>query len=329
MLLRPRAARLALLASSVIALAIIAPTSALADSGGLDTTFTRVTLPANTTFTKTLKLADGSTVAVGSSGTSTKLALVAKFSPSGALDASFGTGGVVTFDVPAGTEDTLLSVEQRANGGFVVGGGGTDVALPGVYNSFISKLTATGALDTTWSATGSAVPAGFLQVDDVFTVHELANGDVEFAGVNDNGASYVVAQIDGTGSSVNVPQGIASRASADGIIATFAGSVRRPDGSFTFVGGGENPAGDREVSVTTYAENGIVNTTYTTLPSDARVVSATAASTGALFVVGAVGNRGAIWRFTAADTLDTTFGAAGRLDLAPATEPWTATSIAA
>ncbi|MCW2973402.1 MAG: calcium-binding protein, partial [Thermoleophilia bacterium] len=331
------AARLALLASSVIALAIIAPTSALADSGGLDTTFTPVTLPANTTFTKTLKLADGSTVAVGSSGTSTKLALVAKFTPAGALDASFGTGGVVTFNAGGGSNDTAYGVSVRAAGGLIISGGTNPTA--GSYEAFITTTSATGVLDATWGTGGILTLSSANATDDVYGAHEMAGGDVTFAGLDRQGVKYTVGRVDTTGALVPTPGfGIIG---ADNAFATdpsdpdatasaaVGGYFERTDSTFALIGYGATTTGTTYFSVTTYPDDGPIATVHTQVPTGATIASITPLSTNGFLAAGAVAGHGAIWRFLPSGTLDTTFGTAGRLDLAPATEPWTATSIAA
>ncbi|HEX6812834.1 MAG TPA: hypothetical protein VF384_14505 [Planctomycetota bacterium] len=87
--------------------------------------------------------------------------------PSGALDASFGTGGVAVVPVPAATEGYVTTLAIQPDGRIVLAGSSTLNPAPDTYvrDFIVLRLLATGALDASFSGDGAAnVDAGSFDV---------------------------------------------------------------------------------------------------------------------------------------------------------------------
>lgn len=315
------------------------PVVALADSGGLDTTFptggrTVVPTPAGTSAIEdSIQLTDGSIVGVGTTGSvGNRNAFVAKFLPGGGLDPAFGTAGVTTID--AGGDDLGLGISLRSNGGFVVSGAdGPDVATS---MGFIAKITAAGAMDSsTWG------PGGITMTDElglpfprIERALETAAGDVIYSGLADISGTPAIGRIGADGLWVSGATAwfyVLSVANTDN---ETVGLVRETDGSyatvitsrtgnstetwFTFFDeAGNLPTS--ETSITTTTSDSVNDVQQ--LPGDKlRLLGETTPS-------GATLSRGAIWQITAAGALDSSFGTGGELLLPTASEAWGATGI--
>ncbi|MBL9133011.1 MAG: hypothetical protein JNG86_17510, partial [Verrucomicrobiaceae bacterium] len=98
-------------------------------------------------------LADGNILVAGemrpSGGGSTNF-FVARLTPGGALDSSFGSGGAVTTDV-AGANDTVLTMKLQADGKMVVAG---FASTAGNNNFALVRYNPNGTLDTSFNGTG-------------------------------------------------------------------------------------------------------------------------------------------------------------------------------
>ena len=345
MLIRLRAARLALLATSTAALLVLAPTGARADSGGIDATYGTsgsTSLSADTTFNDALRMADGSTVAVGTSGTSTTVAIVAKFTAGGALDTSFGAGGVVTIDVPGGTKDAAFGVSQRSGGGFVVAGT-NDTTFAGA--GAITKLTAAGVPDVSWGVAGTAtIGPGTMAI--AYDAYEDAPGTAVFAARDSQDLEGYVGRVDGggdiTAGGVNwfshldllAPDYAATNTQIGGLVElspgtyAVAASAQRADGS-SEIGIIHFPAaGD---GVASYDSSTVGSRVISTLPLIATGIRSTPGGTAMATVSSTVAGSttvGGLVRITAAGVIDTAFGTSGLLALPAASESWAATDIA-
>lgn len=85
---------------------------------------------------------------------------VRRFESNGAVDASFGTGGMVTVDF-AGRADQAHRVALQPDGKIVVGGHAGFVDGTNLVNSFaVVRLNADGSLDTTFAGDGSTTALG-------------------------------------------------------------------------------------------------------------------------------------------------------------------------
>lgn len=126
--------------------------------------------------------ADGRIVVVGDkySGTSWDFAL-ARFNSDGSLDASFGTGGLVTTDFN-GAYDSARSVAIQPDGRIVAVGYGT--SDPAIGSGFgLVRYNPDGSLDSTFG-TGGSVTTNFFGYDgdEAAAIAILANGQMVVGG---------------------------------------------------------------------------------------------------------------------------------------------------
>ena len=129
---RPDIGRLMAVSAVITAIVALAPVGAQAASPGtLDSSFGSAgaaSLGSNTRLFATAVQSNGDVVAVGESGagTATQL-LVARFTTSGALDSSFGTGGLVNGPAVAGAQGSLArALAIQPDGKIVVVGTATN-----------------------------------------------------------------------------------------------------------------------------------------------------------------------------------------------------------
>ncbi len=107
---------------------------------------------------------------------------VAEYTPSGALDPGFGTGGTVTIEFGATLSNDVLTSLAVGPGGVIYLGGSSDSAGKGNTDLAVARLTAAGALDTTFNGTGLAAVdvAGGNDVVNALAIQ--TNGDLVVAG---------------------------------------------------------------------------------------------------------------------------------------------------
>ncbi len=108
---------------------------------------------------------DGKIVAVGTSfnGASWDL-LVLRYDPDGALDNTFGTGGVVTYNGPASSDDYGSGVALQKDGRIVVVGGST--VLGNRWDALVLRYNKNGTLDNTFGAGGVVTYNGSADSDN-------------------------------------------------------------------------------------------------------------------------------------------------------------------
>jgi len=331
----------ALVAGTLTVAALIGASSlALADSGGLETTYgsngsRSIATPSGTSvFTDSIKLADGSVVAVGATGAAgARDSLVAKFTAAGALDATFGTGGVMTFDA-AGTNETAQSLSVRAGGGFVIGG--ADSPDNSGANGYIAKITAAGMLDASWNTTGFQT---YINLINVGGVAEIANGDVMFTSV-DGSVEIDAGQATPAGGLAWVDQR-PTVASGVAVTVESVGLYKRADNTYMGIATGTRADGSTDISTVVFNEaTGVViedvidSNSFVAGTSGLSLVSAVATTGSALLLTGSAATggsspfTGAIVKLLPNGTLDATYGSGGMLKLPTATLAWSARSAA-
>jgi len=89
---------------------------------------------------------------------------VARLTPTGVLDATFGVAGTVTTDI-AGFTDEANSVAIQSDGKIVVAGTARSSALPGAADFAVIRYTADGSLDSSFDTDGK-VTTDFFGFDD-------------------------------------------------------------------------------------------------------------------------------------------------------------------
>ena len=194
---------------------------------------------------------------------------LARYTASGALDATFGTAGKVTTDF-AGSDDLGFALSLDDQGRILVAGStytGTQS-----YNFALARYTASGALDATFG-TGGKVTTDFAGSGDVGYALSLdAQGRILVAGYNNTftqGANFALARYTASGT-LDPTFGTGGKVSTD-----FAGSN---DIGFAL-----------------------------SLDAQGRILVAGRASTGTQ------GDHFALARYTASGTLDPTFGTGGKV----------------
>lgn len=136
-------------------------------------------------------VAAGQSVSVSPAGVNLTRLAVARFTSTGALDSSFGSGGAVetSFDkTVAGhleTESPMgTSVVIQGDGKIVVGGSSAPIRSDGVHNFALARYTASGALDTSFGS-GGIVENNFFDSDQVGMALALqSNGTLVIAGAS-------------------------------------------------------------------------------------------------------------------------------------------------
>jgi uncharacterized delta-60 repeat protein len=118
---------------------------ATADFSGLEDRIRAVTIDGNNNI-----VAAG--VTTTGSGTASKNFAVARFTPSGQLDSTFGSGGKVTTDI-FGNWDDCYGVAMQSNGQIVAAGFGYDTAGTNAYFTLV-RYNANGTLDPTFGTGG-------------------------------------------------------------------------------------------------------------------------------------------------------------------------------
>ena len=266
---------------------------------------------------------DGKIVTAGYSfnGVNSDFALV-RFTASGALDPSFGAGGVVTTDFEGGS-DAAYNVAVQADGRIVAAGGastgsGVDFAL--------ARFTASGALDTSFGDDGVVTTDFEESTDSAYDVALQSDGQIIVAGYTfiASGFDFALARYTTSGA-------LDTSFGTGGIATTnFGGSgdyaeaiALQSDGKVVVVGYADDGVSSIGFALARYTASGALDTSFgsggtlttdfdggtdiaegVAVQPDGRIVVAGYASveSGADF---------ALARFTASGDLDTAYGDGG------------------
>ncbi len=292
--------------------------------GSLDTSFgvAGYAMPANTAQANAVALqADGKIVTAGfQNGGSSKLVQVARFNTSGALDTSFGSGGLVNLSVN-GVDDEATGVAIQGDGKIVVGG----FTKNGTFTDALAiRLTATGALDPSFlggevavqMSTGNDQANGIaLQPDGKIVLA----GSAEVTGGND---AFAAARLNtdgtldsgfGTGGVVNT---IIGSFLSDGFAVAIQGDGKIVVGGLTFNGTTD------DFAVVRYATDGTLDTTFGSggkavndLGNHNRIFALQTLADGKIAVAGEWAGAFTAGLYDANGTLDSTFGTGGAVFL--------------
>ena len=99
---------------------------------------------------------------------------IARFTPSGQLDATFGNGGLVTTDI-SGTLPGLTAVIVQSNGQIVVGGASGTGGRHQAPNTVLVRYNSNGSLDTTFGMGG--IVQEVTAVGAPLALAQLSNGN--------------------------------------------------------------------------------------------------------------------------------------------------------
>lgn len=206
---------------------------------------------------------DGKIVVAGNAtsadGTLSEFA-VARFTTSGALDTTFGTGGQVTTNfvgvMTGGVSNPANAVLIQPDGKILAGGGASQCAKC-VHNTALARYNINGTLDTTFGNGGMVSIAGIgpvtkLALDaagDIFALNTTAIAEFSPAGVLDSTITPAPITVSSHG--------------------FFAPSAFQPDGRYLVA---ESVSGisrhDIETQVVRFAQTGQVDSTFNNPPFD-------------------------------------------------------------
>jgi uncharacterized delta-60 repeat protein len=169
-------------------------------AGKVITNFPTSTSNANVAANSIALQPDGKIVAAGLAGFDIALA---RYSSSGALDTSFGTGGRVTTDV-AGSYDHLSSVALQPDAK-IVGAGST--VINGDFHSALLRYNSNGTLDTTFGTGGKVINIFGVQSEGASAIAVQPDGKIVAAGgANINGTTdFALARFNSGGGSSTPP----------------------------------------------------------------------------------------------------------------------------
>ncbi len=267
--------------------------------------------------------ADGKILAAGFSNISANHFTLARYTTDGALDATFGTGGIVTSPVPNSSSSFIQAVAIQSDGKIIAAGSSTigttrftlaryntdgnidtSFGTGGFVTSVISTSASSTILDIAIQADGKIVAAGASTiVSSHFTVARYdtdGNFDTSFG----TGGSVFTAIPTSTSSTI---QEIAIQ--ADGKIVAAGPSVISSNNRFTLVryeanGNLDNSFGTGGVVTTVIPSSTSSNIQGVSIQSDGKIVAA-----GFSFISSS--NRFTLARYDTSGSLDASFGTAG------------------
>ena len=163
-------------------------------NGSLDTTFDGdgiavLVLPDNQSISDIVIQPDGKIIAAGTTGTSFRDFMVARFNANGTPDASFGLTGMGVIQTSFTDLDNLTSIALQTDGKIVAGGHtfGIDFAL--------MRITANGLLDTTFDTDGK-LTTSIREFDTLNKVLIQPDGKIIATGnTRNNGQSFDTAVV--------------------------------------------------------------------------------------------------------------------------------------
>ena len=265
---------------------------------------------------------DGRILVVGMAG---DLGL-ALFNSDGSLDASFGTGGMLTVSLPKGMEagDTWRAVRQP-DGKFVVAGAGYD-EVP-YWELVIARFGEDGGLDTSFGAGGFVAVSDLGPGDEYATAIALqSDGKVVAAGNCFNGKDYDIAIV-----SVNADGSMDTSFSGDGELTLACGSSDDSawavacDTDRRVVVAGESSNPSAMFALARCAADGSLDASFdtdgkltTAFGPDAGARALVIQSDGKIIAAGYSGEDCALARYNTDGSLDVTFGTSGKVTTATA-----------
>ena len=129
---------------------------------------------------------------------------VARYNSDGSLDSSFGSGGKVTTDVLAGSDDTGNGVVVHPDGSITAAG--TASSTSGTSSFAIVRYTATGDLDTTFGSGGRASAVFGNPINNAFDIAAQPDGKVVVAGGTRDGTTsdFALARFQGAATPITI-----------------------------------------------------------------------------------------------------------------------------
>jgi uncharacterized delta-60 repeat protein len=212
--------------------------------------------------------ADGRIVVAGSVSPTphTDRFAVARYTPEGALDATFGEGGKVT--TRFGDRANAAGVAIQADGKIVVAGTVDQVTESGLIpvKFGVARYTPNGTLDDAFSGDGK-VTTGFGQrAATVSGVEIQADGKIVVAGghvIDDDTHRFAAARYTSAGALDDTFSGNGKVTTGFGDLVAFAlGVAIQPDGKIVLAGEQRLPSGRRKFALARYNPNGTLDETF-------------------------------------------------------------------
>ncbi len=275
---------------------------------------------------------DGKVVAAGfvGSGTSSDFVVV-RYSATGSVDTTFGTGGRVTTGI--NTIDLPVAIAIQSDGKIVVVG---SAATSTTSDFAIVRYTSTGALDTTFGSSGTGIVTTDFsgRLDAAATVVLQSDGKIVVGGVSISSTGnkdFALARYTSAGA-LDTSFGSGGTVTTD-IETGFGDAITRlilQGSNIIAVGSSNNSAADKDFALARYTSAGVLDTTFgssgktkTDFGTNGDGATAVAFfSDGRLLVAGTsstlvsnipTSSDFALARYSADGVLDTSFGTNGKV----------------
>ncbi|MBI3648890.1 MAG: hypothetical protein HY240_09105 [Actinobacteria bacterium] len=317
----------AILVATLLPLLIESP--ALAAAGDLDATFgssgtvtTSVGSGDDVLVAVTVQPSDQAIVAVGYTATgSGDDWLIMRYNPNGTLDATFGSGGIVTTSFGSGT-DHAHAVAIDANGKIVVAGYSDNITS---HDFSIARYTSSGALDGTFGSGGTTTTSLGTGDDEINGMAIDANGKIVVAGqtVVSLKNEFALARYTTSGS-LDTTFGSSGSVKTDVGAGSDAANAVAIQGNGKIVAAGRSNNGtDRDFALVRYTTDGSIDTSYGTGgiqttaigPADDEIQAIALDGSGDVVAAGysdsGVDLDFALARYDTSGSLDGTFGSGG------------------
>jgi uncharacterized delta-60 repeat protein len=247
---------------------------------------------------------------------------LARYTASGALDTTFGSGGVVTTPIGPG-DDYGSSVAVQSDGKIVVAGyahNGSD------YDFALVRYTVSGTLDAAFGAAGVVTTPIGPGADRARGVAIQADGKIVLAGYAHNGGDYDFAVVRYTVSGT-----LDTSFGAGGVVTTSIGTGNagaqsiaiQPGGGIVAAGYAQKSVADSDFALARYTAAGTLDTSFgsggvvtTPIGPGGDLIYSVAIQPDGKIVAAGFAQEGsdydpALARYTVSGTLDTAFGVSG------------------
>ena len=238
---------------------------------------------------------------------------LARFTPNGQLDTSFGDGGLVTTDI-SGVFPAVSAVIVQPNGQIVVGGASASGIRHQPINTVLVRYNTNGSLDTTFGAGGIVQEP--TTVGEPLALAQLSNGD--YLAVSGNPLSPeagLVVEFSSTGvlqSTVTPAPVVASSPSTPDLVNPV---IFQPNGDYIWAETVGNGFQRQAVEAFRFSETGVADPSFTSIKvtfggQKINEPQAIALQSNGQIVVGGMSG---LARLTSNGQLDGTFGSGGSL----------------
>ncbi|MCW2973622.1 MAG: cya [Thermoleophilia bacterium] len=263
-------------------------------------------------------------------GATGRNAFVIRLTPAGALDPTFGVGGVAETEACGNMDDAALAVTVLADDSIVVGGYAASACV-GPSEVLVYKLTPAGALDASFGTAGIVDAFAIVDIDSrVVSIRVQPDGRLVVAGNSSTATDAFAARLETDGSYDTSFGGLGLGIAPLPNIETVADVDLRPDGTMLVAGVGSAGSGGNSVRLlddgtldTAYGAGGVAETPFDgvhmiTSSGPFGALGSTVLSDGSMLLCGAINDSGTttagdpgVVRFTPEGNFDTSFGVGG------------------